>query len=514
MPNAQPTNPPPPVAADNLKWADTPVMDSKDFHDVGAQEWRYDDDGVYLRNEPQKPLRTDGDPATVTAILAIYGSEIFSAAMTRRIPPELIVMTIAVETAMFRKVSFTGPKTFRWEQGVGSYSAGPMQILESTALDVIAARHLVFGPEDTPPHFSQKPDSPPSTNPLYDGDTNITLGVDEIGLHLDKTGLDPILVAARYNRGSLQKTQPKPDNPWGLVTTGDHLNRAAAWFGDACAVLSLLREGQSLDTDGVIDAPVAVDPEDKATEEFSVNGLTPAEAAEQAADYADSGAEVLQIPEEGGFFTLVITYPRAVATPDDPPPAPPAGNIAPPDLDGYVICIERRKVQGRVGKSFKRTVSEYQAFFDRKPIPEIHGNAVERQGPGDNSNSGVSNHARLKPGTYPLFTHAGASAKYRTFGFANPGGLQSRPWPSVRVGNTGARSGILIHCAAGYLMSIGCINLTGRELRIGKDDIEYFDSRSRVIALIRSMKSHLGSQFPSSNNVQIANAKLVIRGEP
>ena len=135
--------------------------------------------------------RTNGSPATVNAILSAYGTEIFSASMTRRIPPELIVMTIAVETAAFRKVNFTGPRTFRWEQGVTSYSAGPMQILESTAKDVIAKLHLVFAPEDIPPQFTRKPDAPPSNNPLYDGDTNISLGTDYISLRIGRTGLIP-----------------------------------------------------------------------------------------------------------------------------------------------------------------------------------------------------------------------------------------------------------------------------------------------------------------------------------
>jgi len=513
MANGQPQNP---GAA--LNWAGAPRMDSRDFHDVGGREWRYDETGVFLRNNPQQPLRTANAPATVNAILAIYGTEIFSASMTRQIPPELIVMTIAVETAIFRNVGFTGPKTFRWEQGVTSYSGGPMQILETTARDVISALHLVFEPQDVPPHFTSKPAAPPSNNPLYDGDTNITLGVDDISRHRDRTGLDPILVAARYNRGSLQPAARTQDNPWGLVTTGDHLNRAAAWFGDACFVLSQLRQGQKLNADDVIDPPAAADPGDAAREDFAVNGLTRLEALAQAADYRDSGAEVVEVPEENDLVTLIVTYPDVVADPDNPPPPPPppagAAAIRTPDIGGYVICIERRQVQSRAGKRFKRTVSEYQAFFDRQPVAGMNGKAVERQGPGDNSNAGVINHARLREGTYPLFTHAGERNRYRTFGFANPGGLQSRPWPSIRVGSTGSRSGVLIHCAAGFLMSTGCINLTGKVLKLARDDIEFFDSRSRVIGLIQNMKSLLGAKFPSSNNVKIPDATLVIRGEP
>lgn len=63
-------------------------------------------------------------------------------------------------------------------------------------------------------------------------------------------------------------------------------------------------------------------------------------------------------------------------------------------------------------------------------------------------------------------------------------------------------------------MSEGCINLTGKALKLGKDDIEFFDSRSRVIGIIQHMKSLLGAKFPSSNNARIPDATLVIRGEP
>ena len=505
------------ATSSSIDWGRTPAMDSRDFHDQGGQRWRYDAGGVFLANAPQAPLRTNGSPATVNAILSAYGTEIFSASMTRRIPPELIVMTIAVETAAFRKVNFTGPRTFRWEQGVTSYSAGPMQILESTAKDVIAKLHLVFAPEDIPPQFTRKPDAPPSNNPLYDGDTNISLGTDYISLHIGRTGLDPILVAANYNAGSIRRKEPTADNPWGLASHGNHLNRAAEWFGDACAVLSQLRLGQGRPADD-IDDPVAVDPEDNAKQGFDVSGLTREEATAQATDYRDSGAQVIEIPEEEGTFTLSITYPREVATPDKPPPPPPppsgAAAIQAPDIGGYVICIERTKVQGRRGHGFKRTVSQYQVFFDRQPVAGMNGNAAERQGPGDNTGAGVAKHARLMAGTYPLFTHAGTRNRYRTFGFANPGGLQSRPWPSIRVENTGKRTGVLIHCAAGFLMSEGCINLTGKALKLGKDDIEFFDSRSRVIGLIQNMKSLLGAKFPSSNNAKIPDATLVIRGEP
>jgi hypothetical protein len=45
-------------------------------------------------------------------------------------------------------------------------------------------------------------------------------------------------------------------------------------------------------------------------------------------------------------------------------------------------------------------------------------------------------------------------------------------------------------------------------------DIDFQDSQQRTVALIEAMKEKLGSNFPSSNNVRIPNAWIVIAGEP
>jgi hypothetical protein len=506
-------------------WANAPQLDNGDFHDQGGQAWRYDNRGVSLQSDPGTIVRSHGEPVTVRAILASYGAEIFGASVKHRIPPELIVMTIATETGDLRSVNFTGPRSFRWEPSQTSYSGGPMQVLETTARDLIIRLRLDFSPGDIPPHFTAKPNAPPSINPLYDGEVNIELGTGFISLHQSRTGLDPILVAACYNHGSLGRTTPNQANPWGLITAGDHLNRSAQWFGDACAVLSELRQGQALDTSEVIAAPPTIDTDDQDSDELEIQNLTQGVADQEKAFYEDSGATVTKIDEEGGFVTLVVTYDqpaqapapvRPAPTPPTPtqPPPPATSDVQPPDEDGFVICIDRKSTQLRNGKGFRRTIGLYQAFFDRQPIAGISGTAVERQGPGNNTNTGVAQHARLAQRKYSLFTHAGAQNKYRTLGYANPGGIKIRPWPCILIGDTGARSGVLIHCAAGYLMSIGCINLTGRQLAGAGDDIDFSDSRDHVIRLIQSMKTHLGNQFPSSNEVKIQNASLVIRGEP
>ena len=174
-------------------------------------------------------------------------------------------------------------------------------------------------------------------------------------------------------------------------------------------------------------------------------------------------------------------------------------------------CLDRIRTERRPGAAFDRTVSRYQAYFNRAPIAEISGMAVERQGPGDNGPTGVSQHRCLAAGTYPLFTHAsGDTNKYRTIGYSTPANIKARPWPCVGVEDTGSRSGILIHCAAGYLMSIGCINLTSSVVN-AQTDLLFADSWSRVTALIDSIRSHLAGNFPNNNNVRLPGTSLVIR---
>ncbi|MBE7200254.1 MAG: D-alanyl-D-alanine carboxypeptidase family protein [Parafilimonas terrae] len=233
-----------------LDWSKTPAPVQTDWHALfDGQEWRCDGAGLYLRSNETKPVRSPGAPTTCQLILDLYGEAICKASLRHTVPPELIVMTIATETAMARDTDFTGPETFRWEAAVevtdvkpktfGDYSAGPMQTLATTARDVI--RRLKLGYPDpfaVAPYLATRPSPAPSQNPLYDGQTNIDLGTAEIRTRLSKTGSDPILVAAAFNAGGLYRSER---NPWHLRTANDHLDRAAQWYGDACFVLASLR---------------------------------------------------------------------------------------------------------------------------------------------------------------------------------------------------------------------------------------------------------------------------------
>ncbi len=238
----------PPLSSPSLDWSACPTVGSSGWHSLfGGQQWRFDQNGVYLASS-SAPIRSPGAPTTVQAILSTYGSQICKSSIAHGVPPELIVMTIGAETGIYRNVDFTGPKTFRWEPAVlvtdvlpqtyGDYSAGPMQTLATTAREIIKRLGLPYQPMQTAPYYAQEPDPAPATNPLYDGTVNIDLGTAEIRSRLGTSGFDPVLVAACFNAGGLYSTAA---NDWHLRTQGDHINRAVQWFGDACFVLSSLR---------------------------------------------------------------------------------------------------------------------------------------------------------------------------------------------------------------------------------------------------------------------------------
>jgi peptidoglycan L-alanyl-D-glutamate endopeptidase CwlK len=227
-----------------------PVGSSGWHSRFGGIEWRYDQHGVYIRSHQggNEPLRTPGSPVTCQDIWYRFRPNIINAAQRYSIPPELLVMTIATETAIYRQVGYTGPSTFRWEAHVevkddpppflGDYSAGPMQTLASTARWVIRQQNLNYEPFQVAPAYRRRPDRPGS-HPLYEAAINIDIGTAEIKQRWNTTGDDPVLVAAVYNAGGLYQNN---QNLWKLRSHHDHIDRAVRWFGDACAVLADFRE--------------------------------------------------------------------------------------------------------------------------------------------------------------------------------------------------------------------------------------------------------------------------------
>ncbi|ODT07065.1 MAG: hypothetical protein ABS58_08665 [Mesorhizobium sp. SCN 65-20] len=216
----------------------------------GGRRWRYDERGVYTEDLGNGPWRTEGEPETCRAMYRLYGPRILAAAARHGVNPALIMMTIATEAAFARDDGFTGPKTFRWEGHVentdvspvfrGSYSAGPMQCLATTVRDMLKRHGTRYGLDrydafEVAPAIRTRPNPAPASHPLYDAETSIEIGAGEIRMRWSTTGDDPMLVAAAYNAGGIY---PSRHSAWGMRAYDDHLDRAARWYGDACAVLS------------------------------------------------------------------------------------------------------------------------------------------------------------------------------------------------------------------------------------------------------------------------------------
>jgi len=175
-----------------------------------------------------------------------------------------------------------------------------------------------------------------------------------------------------------------------------------------------------------------------------------------------------------------------------------------------------------------RTYGSYQVYLDgasappRNGIP-LAGFVCETQGPGRNRPEG--NGLRIEQGRYRLTTQFG---KYVSIGYSTDTQVAAQPhMPAIALTDTDQRTGILIHPGHpaqpgdppfAFLSSVGCFNLT-KALQPA-DDMEYFESRARVIALIDSLAEFGPAAFHDANghaikeNTLIRGAYAIVDGEP
>lgn len=224
-------------------------------------------------------------------------------------------------------------------------------------------------------------------------------------------------------------------------------------------------------------------------------------------------------PTDAGYARALSDRHRDLSASAPPPPPEPDDDGQPQvTRPGFVLRLTRTHCERSRDQTFDRTVSTYAAFFDGVALPGLSGVAFERQGPGDNSQTGVQGHRRVRAGTYALTTHLGSRTDdagtplYKTIGFTGSTDVGAASRPSIRLLDTGARSGILFHPAQGYLWSVGCFNLSKPLGALG--DMEWLDSRKHVIDMISAMRDRLGSRFPSANNAAIPDTVMIIEGEP
>jgi hypothetical protein len=179
--------------------------------------------------------------------------------------------------------------------------------------------------------------------------------------------------------------------------------------------------------------------------------------------------------------------------------------------NGWVIRVRRLRLQHSAGKS--RTYGRYDTFLRGSRLAGLSGFVCEAIGPGDNKT--LNNGLRIEPGRYPLFTHC-HGAKYASIGYAldaeTAGALKM---PAIRVGDTEARTDILIHPGhppTPYLSSVGCFNLTGPVT--AAQEMDFWDSRARVIALLDSLRRFAPKAFAADDITRIPEAWLLVEGEP
>ena len=173
---------------------------------------------------------------------------------------------------------------------------------------------------------------------------------------------------------------------------------------------------------------------------------------------------------------------------------------------GWELRVERLGEQARGGE--RRTIGRYGVLHDGVIRSHLTGWTAEAPGPGDNRTP--DNGLRIEAGTYPLT--ASLSDNYATLGYLLSEDPRASPKPCLGVGDTGARTYILVHPGHGFRISTGCINLAG-ELPTPEAEIDFGDSRDRVVALVEDLRAYLGPAFPAQNGRPLAGARLVIKGE-
>jgi hypothetical protein len=180
---------------------------------------------------------------------------------------------------------------------------------------------------------------------------------------------------------------------------------------------------------------------------------------------------------------------------------------------GWELQVQRLGIQ-KAGSN-TRTYGTYQAFLNGQPIAGLSGNVCECTGPGENDTPATAeDQRRVEAGRYPLLTQFGEH--YRTIGYTAtvdpPGKI---PMPGVLLGDTGNRTAILVHPGHPpglFLSSVGCLNLT-KPLQ-ATQDMDFLESRTRVIAIIDSLKSFAPAAFQPGDSTPIPNAAIIIIGEP
>jgi hypothetical protein len=210
-PDSEPAGDPVKPAAPGLLGELLPDLVKPHRHFPDGVSWALSPRGVSIDEAPAQG--TPGKPTTVRTIWQRYGALCAAAAKQYGVPVELIVATIATESAGDANARRPEPK-------INDESVGLMQTLVATARSATGRKNL-------------------RSDDLLDPRASIEAGTAYIAQQRGSTWFDPPLVAAAYNAGSLRRDEGDA-NRWKLVCfprgTGKHIDKFVAWFSDCMIV--------------------------------------------------------------------------------------------------------------------------------------------------------------------------------------------------------------------------------------------------------------------------------------
>lgn len=196
---------------------------------ASLREWHGFEDSVRWRLVPQGVEiegsgveRSGGRPTTVTRVWETFGDEIDGVAKARNVPVPLLIATICTESG-------GNPDAVRLEPGYTSDQATPHRVSVGLTQTLISTARQATGKQDIDREWLRRPRNAIDAGAVY------------IAKQARTTRLDPPLVAAAYNAGTLAHNTGAR-NRWKLrqfpIGTSAHCDRFVKFYNDAVAMLA------------------------------------------------------------------------------------------------------------------------------------------------------------------------------------------------------------------------------------------------------------------------------------
>ncbi len=200
----------------------------------GGREWKVTEYGVVSRNPEtlvEEAHRTDGQPLTVTRYHDSWRAVIEKIAEEENVPKSIILATLATENGAARMRN--GQPIIRpprKEPGYESDQETPHRISVGPCHVLISTARAAMRDDDIDREW------------LLDLENNLRASFRFLAQQDNRWGhgFDPILASAVYNSGGLHDASNPESrffNRWHLRSYGNHLDRFADWYGDACFIL-------------------------------------------------------------------------------------------------------------------------------------------------------------------------------------------------------------------------------------------------------------------------------------